>query len=291
MTVSDFLAQTAYALYGTDDDAPTFGDDTSNFWVATLNRKKNELYQNSKVLWDATFAVTPPTETGTVATTGTTTLTGTGTFFTDYAIGDKITVSGETERTIATITSNTVLTVTVAFSNTDSALTFTRKTIIATGVETYNLHRDFIAPANRVKVTKTDGDSVYYNFVKPRKDFSDSRQAYLSGVNPQVLTFTSDIASTEDIVGGTLFVPGYFMPADVSAETDLLPLPDAYWGVMAVASEVAFGDITYEDKQEGLQTKANALYLQMVRTNRRGTHGYPNKPETNVYQIRGTEVR
>jgi hypothetical protein len=41
------------------------------------------------------------------------------------------------------------------------------------------------------------------------------------------------------------------MPADVSLEDDDLPLPDPYWGVMAVAAEVAFNDIVYEDKAEG----------------------------------------
>ena len=81
------------------------------------------------------------------------------------------------------------------------------------------------------------------------------------------------------------------MPADVSLETDELPLPDPYWGVMAVAAEVAFGDITYEDRSEGLNTKANNLYMQMVRNNRRGTYNNPKKAPVNVYHIRGTEVR
>ena len=62
---------------------------------------------------------------GTVATNGSTTLTGTSTtFLTDYAVGDAILVSGETIRTIATITSNTSLTSTVAFSTTASGLSY-----------------------------------------------------------------------------------------------------------------------------------------------------------------------
>jgi len=294
MTVDEFLAATAYALFGTDDTVPAVGDDTADYWIATLNRKKNELYNNSKILWDATYKSTPPDEIGTVATTGTTTLTGTGTFFTDYRVGDTLLVSGETVRTIATITSDTVLTVTVAFSNTASSLTFTRATIIDDAVDSYSVHRSLIAPANRVKITTTDSDDVYYEFIKPRQDDgSTSRRVFLAGVNPTVLTFITAIASTEDIVGGTLYVPGYYMPADVDAtsETDLLPLPDPYWGVMATAAEVAFGDIIYEDKVEGLNTKANALYMQMTRTNRRGTHGYPNKPPYNIYQIKSAETR
>jgi len=63
---------------------------------------------------------------GTVVTDGTITLTGTGTqFLNTFKVGDTITVSGETARTIATIASDTSLTVTVAFSTTASGLSYT----------------------------------------------------------------------------------------------------------------------------------------------------------------------
>ena len=62
---------------------------------------------------------------GQVATNGTITLTGSSTQFTStFKVGDTITVSGDV-RTIATIPSDTSLTVTVAFSTTASALSYT----------------------------------------------------------------------------------------------------------------------------------------------------------------------
>ena len=61
---------------------------------------------------------------GTVSTVGTTALTGIETNFADYAVGDTITVTGETTRIIATITNDTSLTVTSAFANTASSLTY-----------------------------------------------------------------------------------------------------------------------------------------------------------------------
>lgn len=290
MTVSDFLTATSYALRSTDEDTPTFGSEEANYWIGTLNRKKNELFQNSKVLWDSTFLIETPNETGTVATAGTTTLTGTSTHFTDYAVGDTILVSGETVRTIDAITSDTVLTVSVAFSNTASGLTFTRNTIIDNGVSNYSLHRSFIAPANKAYIITTAGDDIYLDFISPREQISTSRNVYISGINPKILSFTNDIESTEDIVGGQLFVPGYYMPADVALETDELPITDPYWAVMAVAAELAFTDITYEDRVEGLNTKANALYMQMVRNNRRGTYNNPRTTPVHVQRIRSTEV-
>lgn len=62
---------------------------------------------------------------GTVSTNGTT-LTGSNTsFLSTFKVGDTVTVSGETVRTISTITSDTVLSVSVAFSNTASGLSYT----------------------------------------------------------------------------------------------------------------------------------------------------------------------
>jgi hypothetical protein len=78
-------------------------------------------------------ALTPTT--GTVQTAGTTALIGTTTNFLSFTVGETITVSGETVRTIATITDDTHLTVTSAFSTTASGLSYvvsTKKLLIGT---------------------------------------------------------------------------------------------------------------------------------------------------------------
>jgi hypothetical protein len=224
MTVSEFLTHVNLALRGTDDDAPTFGTDEANYWVATLNRKKDELYRNSRVLWDATWSV------------------------------DSLGV------------------------------------VTASATPTYNCETELIAPSDKAFIVDTNSQKVYYDLIKPRERKDNKREVYLAGVNPQILYFTNEIEAGEDIVGGTLYLPGYYMPADVSLEDDDLPLPDPYWGVMAVAAEVAFNDIVYEDKAEGLNAKANALYMQMVRNNRRGTYNNPRVTSHNHYRIRSAEI-
>lgn len=288
MTLSEAITRVNYALRGTDDDAPTSGDDF-NHWVSILNRKKDELYYDVGKQWSFIYKATQPNEPGTVATAGTTTLTGTNTYFTDYRVGDQITVSGETVRTIATITSDTSLTVTVAFSNTASGKTFTRTTIIDTAVNTYSVHRNLLAPSDRIYVLDTNSDKRFLDVIHPQERDYTNQQVHLSGGNPQVLTFTETIDSNLD--DGSLVVPGYYMPADVSVAADIIPIPDPNWIVMAVASELAFTDIVYEDRAEALNSRANALWKAMVNRNTRGTYDNPRKTPYNVKRIRNTQVR
>ena len=62
---------------------------------------------------------------GTVTTAGSTSLVGDSTNFTTFNVGDTITVSGETTRTIDSITDVLNLTVDTAFSGSHSNLTYT----------------------------------------------------------------------------------------------------------------------------------------------------------------------
>lgn len=291
MTLSEAITRISYALQGTDADAPTFGDDQATYWLSILNRKKDELYTDLGKQWSFIYKNEAPSEPGTVATTGTTTLTGTGTYFLDYKVGDKVTVDGETVRTIATITSNTVLTVTVAFANTASAKTFTRTTIIDDTVDSYSVHRNLLGVSDKVYVLDSSGDKHFLDLIHPQENDYTNQQVYLSGGNPELITFTQDIEAGEAIDGGTLVIPGYYLPADLTAATDLLPVPDPNWLVMAVASEVAFADIVYEDRAEALNSRANSLWKAMVARNRRGTLDAPRKTPYNVKRIRDTRTR
>lgn len=227
MTASEFLTSVNDVLRGTDEDAPEIGSDDANLWLRTLNRKKNELYNDSKVLWDATWTID--------------------------SVG----------------------------------------TVTASATPTYNLESTLIAPSDQAYIVDTNSQKVYLKIVRPKERPTTGRAVYIAGMNPKVLYFTNEIEATEDIVGGTLYLPGYYMPADIDiADGDeIVPLPDPYWGVLSVAAEIAFGDITYEDKAEGLNAKANALYSQMLRNNRRGTYDNPKKTPNNVYRIKSPEVR
>jgi hypothetical protein len=292
LLLSEVINRISYALRGTDESAPASSSAEWTYWLSIANRKKDELHADVGKQWSCIYKATQPNEPGTVATTGTTALTGTNTYFQDYRVGDKITVDGETVRTIATITSDTALTVTVAFSNTASSKTFTRTTIIATSVLTYNVHRNLLGLSDRPYVLDTNDNKIYLDLIHPQERDYVSQQVHMSGMNPEVLTFTEDIESTDQMVGGSLILPGYYMPADMTANTDEVPVPDPNWLALAVAAEVAFTDIVYEDRAVTLNNKANALWKAMVAQNNRGTYGQPRTTAYNVKsRVRDTRVR
>lgn len=229
MKALQFIRDVNYALKGTDDDAPTIGDDDWIYWIATANRKKNEMYDDSKRSWASA-----------------------------YAEG----VDGEAVGTISA----------------DANLSF-------------ELDPAFISPAKQAYVVDSDGNYTYLDVIKPqsRNRQASAKQVFISGQNPQLLTFSVPILAGDSLIGGDLFLPGYYRPSDIRTDSDTayIPVDDPNWLVMAVAAQVAFNDITYEDKFGDLNGQANVLYRQMSRRNSRGTHGQPSVTPTNVKRITG----
>lgn len=164
--------------------------------------------------------------------------------------------------------------------------------VVAAGTQTYNLPTTFVAAANRVKVTNGT-NYYYYDIIQPQEAmlYVDGRSnaAYISGSNPQKLTFVDTITATDPIVGGTITVNAYHTLADLVDGDSTVLVDDPYWLVYAVASELAFNDITYSDKAPDLNAKANSLYTGMVKTNRSGTNNNPRTARTNVQRIIGPE--
>lgn len=232
MTLTDFYTRVNYTLRGTDDDAPAHGDEEAQYWLDTLNRKKDELYQDVTKNWSNTYEV--------------------------RSIG----------------------------------------TVAASATPSYSLPTDFLAlsgdnsrsqgESTGVYIITTDDKRINIGVVPPEQRSPYYRTAFVAGFNPQKVYITTEITADEDIVGGTIYAPGYYMPDDVANEADVLPFLDPNWAVMAVASEIAFNDITYEDKAPDLNAKANNLYAQMVKRNRGVTYNNPRSVPTNVNRIRDT---
>lgn len=158
----------------------------------------------------------------------------------------------------------------------------------ASGTQSYDLDDEIILPADEVTITSTAGNDSYFKIAKPQERRRFLNSVYISGRDPQVLTFYDTIPSTSLLIGGSIKIAGYYVPDDLVAAGDTIPVDDPYWLVMAVASELAFNDITYSDKAPDLNAKANNLYSIMVSNNRRGTNDNPRIARTNVDRILGT---
>ena len=262
------LVKRAYTVFRgkVASKTPAFGTDKAAIVLEIANGKVTQWAQDSNQVWASLFKSdeTSVNETGTVATTGSTTLTGTNTFFTDFRAGDTILVSGETVRTIDSITSDTVLIATAAFTNTASTLTFSRRPIIVTAVQEYSIPRNFFVPSDKIIVTISSGD-IPYKMAKPQR--RDTAGVYISNINPKKLTFYDDIVSANQIVGGTLKIPGYYIPTDMVATTDLVAVDSPEWLVIITAAELSRNDSAKSDQFSNLIGMANDLYEKMIVAN------------------------
>lgn len=282
MTGQEFLDNTYNTYRGkVQSRTPAFGSDKANIVLAIGNRKIQEWGTDARNKWNSLFETSAQSEIGTVTTAGSTTLTGTGTFFTDYLVGDKITVNGETERTIDTITSDTVLTVTVAFTTTASSLAFTRSTIVDTTNDlTYKLNRRFFQPSDFAKVVRTDSSIVEYPIVKAQQRSIRDQALYVHGLAPKKITFAQTIDTGLD--GGVLTVPGYYTPTAITQATDIIPVDDPNWLVYITASELARNDASKEDQFPTLVGMANDLFVRMSNANNDNGFLQPNNIVNNM---------
>lgn len=150
---------------------------------------------------------------------------------------------------------------------------------IALATQDYDLDADFLRPSDTIKVLV--GDQVHtFDLVEPQLRDTTSGSAYISG---KKLHFNDDISA--DLIGGTIIVPGFYLPADLLNFSDTVPVDDPNWLALAVAAELAFSDVTYEDKMADLIGMSNNLYTRMKAANRKGTVTSPRKLTVRVKRI------
>jgi hypothetical protein len=157
---------------------------------------------------------------------------------------------------------------------------------VEVGTQSYDLDADFIRPSDDVYVTVA-GQRIDFNLVEPQLRDSVSNAVYLAG---KKLYFVDTILTDSQIVGGAITVPGFFLPDDMDSYTDVVPVDDPNWLALATAAEIAFNDVSYEDKGPDLFAKANSLYVAMKTANKKGTITAPRKVPTMVKRIGRSRV-
>lgn len=150
--------------------------------------------------------------------------------------------------------------------------------------QTYDLDPLFFQPSDFVRAVKTDGTSTEYPIVKAQQREAISGQnAYIHGLNPKKITLSRDIDSELD--GGTLYLPGYYIPAPLTLSTDIVPVDDPNWLVYITASELARNDPAKEDSFPTLVGMANEMYTRMSNANNDVGFGQPNSVINGMPQI------
>lgn len=161
---------------------------------------------------------------------------------------------------------------------------------ILVDTQTYNLDSDLFYPSDFIRVQKTGGDDEYVEIIKPyERSLYLNQVSYISGHNPKLLTFVQDISTGNDLIGGTLYVPGYYLPTALTNTSDVIPVDIPEWLVYITASEIARNDPAKDDQYVNLVNQANDLYRKMVNANQSNAFMQPNNVPIDVNAIRGDE--
>ena len=148
----------------------------------------------------------------------------------------------------------------------------------------YDLPTDFFTPSDTVRVVKTDGSYVDYPIVRAqRRNYYDDQTVYISGTNPQTITFSQDIDTQLD--GGTIYISGYFKPTHMVDADDVITVDDPNWLAYATAAELSRNDPAKEDQFANILQQANDLYRKMIDKNNGGAWLQSTEIPTNVPQI------
>lgn len=160
-------------------------------------------------------------------------------------------------------------------------------TISVSAAPSFSLPAGYLGAASSCYVIDTSGSRHDFAIVEAQDGNYLKQAVFIAGQNPQNLFFTKAITANEGYVGGTLYLPAYVLPANIdgTSGSNTVAVDDPDWLAVATAAKLAFSDITYEEKAPDLQAEANALYKQMLSTNRRGTAGNPRKSRYNVTRI------
>lgn len=154
---------------------------------------------------------------------------------------------------------------------------------LTTPTLTYDLDDDFFQPSDFARVIKTDASIVDYPIVKAQQRNQFSQALYVHGSSPKQISFAQTIDTALD--AGTLYVPGYYLLADIAASTDDILVDDPNWLVYIVASELARNDAAKDDQYVNLVNMANDLYRKMSDANNDVGFLQPNSINYNMPAI------
>lgn len=143
----------------------------------------------------------------------------------------------------------------------------------------------FAIPATVLKLSDKDGDFVRINYSNGvgYTDYTivphDDLKMYYAGQTKQSpfgfycaqigsnLVFNHAFVSTDQEFGGTIKVPVYNSPTELSADADVVPVDIPMWLVLMVSAEIVRNDVTRSGQYPNLINEANSLMARMRENN------------------------
>lgn len=153
---------------------------------------------------------------------------------------------------------------------------------VTTNKQTYDVDDDIMRLSDYVVLTDSNSNKTYVNALKPQERMLFSKGCYLSGFNPQQLTFVTPITTSN--TGQALTIPCYTMPSDLVSPNDVVPVDNPDWLVYAVAAELARNDFAKVSQYPNLLGTANDLYQKMVDDAQNNSFNQPNGATNNMRQ-------
>lgn len=149
--------------------------------------------------------------------------------------------------------------------------------------QTYNLASDINKLGDFVYLE--DGNNwKQFSVISPLRRREYSQACYVTGINPQVLTFIDTISATDPWIGSDIKAGAYSIPADVTTGSSEVTIDNPEWLIYATAAELARNDPAKDDQFDNLLGMANDLYQKMKDANDELGYGQPFDVPVEVIQ-------
>lgn len=96
---------------------------------------------------------------------------------------------------------------------------------------------------DHVTITHTDGRKSYYSIV-PSTKLRDGHDESVCAVQGGSLVFEKAFTATSPQFGGTISIPQYTTPPDMTKATDVIPVDNPYYIIYRAAAEYVSNDVT-----------------------------------------------
>jgi hypothetical protein len=150
---------------------------------------------------------------------------------------------------------------------------------------TYGLGNEVWSLSDYVYIDKLNGGTARFEIVDPQQREDVDNAVYISGENPQVMTFTGSGSMADDLVGGTIRAGCFIKPKPLTIPAQYVPVLRPMWLVYVTAATLSRNDNAKEHQYANLVGLANDEWGKMVSANRQTLPGQSRRVRHTVSRM------